>query len=106
MGIFVTVITVAFFAQWKCGLISMQWYTCSLMDWNAGECLSLTLVRGLQVSERHSPAFHSITIFPLFLRLPLSFNSNYDGTIVLKILLLLVSVYLPYVIVGSIVILR
>jgi len=32
MGTVVTVITVAFFAQWKYSLMSMQW--CSFMDGN------------------------------------------------------------------------
>jgi len=40
MGIFVMMITVAFFAHWTCSLTSMQW--CSCMGWNAGVCCSHT----------------------------------------------------------------
>jgi len=69
MGILVTVITAAFFVQWKCSL-SMQW--CSFLD----ELMPFThFSRGC-------------ARFPLLLMLPLSFNSNYmcDGIIVFKIL--------------------
>jgi len=38
MKILVTIITVAFFAQWTCSLMSMQWRSC--MGGNSGECRS------------------------------------------------------------------
>jgi len=41
--IFLTIITVAFFAHWTCSLISMQWWCC--MGGNVGECRSLRRAR-------------------------------------------------------------
>jgi len=69
MRIFVTIITVAFLTHWTCSLIglSMQWCCCI----DIGECRSLT-------------SFHGRMHFPLFLLLPPSFNTNYDGIRVLK----------------------
>src|SRR6218665_2635537 len=68
----VTIITVAFFAQWTMDMqfnkhaVTLQWCKLSCMGGNAGECRSLTSVRGR-------------TCFPLILMLPLSFNTNYEG---------------------------
>jgi len=45
------IITIAFFAQWKCSLLCMQW--CSFMDGNAGECCSPTFLCG----RAHFPLF-------------------------------------------------
>jgi len=43
MGIFLTIITITFFAHCTGRLISMQW--CCCMGGNVGECRSLTFFR-------------------------------------------------------------
>jgi len=73
MGIFLTIVTVASFAHWKCSLIGM-WQWCS--------CLCTVQKRW---SRRSLTSFRGRTRFQLFLMLPLSFKNNYDGiTSVLK----------------------
>jgi len=64
MGVFVTIITVAFFAHWTCSLISMQWCCCKVGD--VGECRSQASFRGRTLVPHY------------FVMLPLSFNTNYD----------------------------
>jgi len=63
MRIFVTIITVTFSARWT-WIKSMQW--CCCVAGNVGERRSLTSFRGR-------------TRFSLFLMLALSFNTSYDG---------------------------
>jgi|SRR6218665_2075021 len=72
MGIFVTIITVAFFAHWTCSLISMHWRSC--MGRKPG-----TL--GFAVQSLLS-AEESVSLY--ILMIPLTFQFNNDDITVLK----------------------
>src|SRR6218665_3307229 len=94
MGIFVTIIAVAFFGHWTCSLLNMHWSRYE----KSGVVGHLDLPGGRRPEEegvvtlagtRAMPFTHFLrgrTRFPLFLMLPLSFYSNYYGIIVFTIL--------------------
>jgi len=67
MGIFVTIITVAFLSHWTYSLISVQW--CNCMGGNAGICRPV----------RPLTSFRGRTRFRQFLMRHLSFKSNHNS---------------------------